>query len=118
MSDTRDTLARQVGDYRYSTGTLIARYLLTLPTRTGWSRAEEAMGKKNHNPGPVPPGNRPQAGPSVKPGQDEEQPPAGAATAPLDQEQDAKRRLGGFEGKGEHARQQPGRLNDGDAHSR
>ena len=34
------------------------------------------------------------------------------------QEQDAKRRLGGFETAGEHSRQQPGPLNDGQQHSR
>jgi hypothetical protein len=75
------------------------------------------MSKKNHSPGPVPPGNRANAGPAFKPGTDEEQEQAGDTTAPLDQEQDAKRRLGDFEGKGEHSLQQPGRLNDGDVHS-
>jgi hypothetical protein len=74
------------------------------------------MSKKHHNPGPVPAGNRSQSGPAFTPGQDEEQ-PAGEATAPRDQEQDAQRRLGDFEGKGEHSLQQPGPLNDGDTHS-
>ena len=34
------------------------------------------------------------------------------------QDQDGKRRLGGFESAGEHSRQQPSRLNDGQHHSR
>ena len=76
------------------------------------------MGKKNHSPGPVPPSNRPQAGPGFGP--DQEQDPDAAAEentgAPF-QEQDPKRRLGNFGGAGEHPIQQPGRQNDGDVHS-
>jgi hypothetical protein len=72
------------------------------------------MSKKNHNPGPVPPGNQSQAGPSYTPGQDDEQDAAGAPDGAPFQEQDPKRRLGGFGTTGEHPRQQPGRLNDGD----
>jgi hypothetical protein len=34
------------------------------------------------------------------------------------QQQDPQRRLGGFETAGEHARQQPEPLNDGDRHSK
>ncbi len=71
------------------------------------------MSKKNHSPGPVPPGNKPHAGTTFKPGDDEEQPAPGDATPPKDQEQDDQRRLGGFVGKGEHSIQQPGKLNDG-----
>lgn len=75
------------------------------------------MSKKNHSPGPVPPGNQSHSGPSFSPGKDESLIGDGEATDPKDQEQDAQRRLGNFEGKGEHSRQQPGRLNDGDVHS-
>ncbi len=69
------------------------------------------MSHKHHAPGPVPPGNRPATpfggGPHSDPSE-----------APTDQdgtgfqEQDPKRRLGGFEGRGEHAIQQPGGKND------
>ncbi|MBA4064047.1 MAG: hypothetical protein C0501_10110 [Isosphaera sp.] len=73
------------------------------------------MSKKKHSPGPVPPGNRPQAGPGYSPGQEDEQDlPAGPDSGAGFQEQDPQRRLGGFETAGEHSRQQPGRLNDGD----
>ena len=74
------------------------------------------MSKKNHTPGPVPAGNRPNAGPKYQPKDEEQQPAAGETGG--DQEQDPQRRLGDFEGTGEHSRQQPGRLNDGDVHSR
>jgi hypothetical protein len=64
------------------------------------------VSKKNHSPGPVPPGNRPQAGSEYEqPDQDE----SGKTEAPKSetgQEQDEKRRLGEFTGKGEPARQQ------------
>lgn len=74
------------------------------------------MSKKNHSPGPVPPGNRPQAGPGFSPDDD-------AAEAPADtgdafNNQDEKRRLGGYTTAGEHSRVQPGASNDGDTHSR
>jgi hypothetical protein len=71
------------------------------------------MSKKNHSPGPIPPGNRSHSGANYdEPDQDE----SGKTDAPQSetgQEQDEKRRLGDFTGKGEHARQQPGPLNDG-----
>jgi hypothetical protein len=71
---------------------------------------------KKHN-APVPPGNQPQGPPAKNelPAQkpDRHQPTDGASF----QEQDAKRRLGGFSGQGEHARQQPSRAK-GDGHSR
>jgi hypothetical protein len=79
------------------------------------------MSQKHHGgPAPVPPGNRPHAGPT---------PAAGDAAAAADntpvedagggfQNQDPKRRLGGYATEGEHPIQQPGRLNDGDVHSR
>lgn len=69
------------------------------------------MSKKNHSPGPVPPGNRTQSG---APHTDKDEAPnAGDQTGTGFQEQDPERRLGDFTGKGEHARQQPGPLNDG-----
>jgi hypothetical protein len=74
------------------------------------------MAKKNHPPAPVPPGNRPQAGPLGV--QDETQEsqsgtPETEGGAPL-QEQDPKRRLGNYGGAGEHPYQQPGGRNDAD----
>ncbi len=74
------------------------------------------MSQKHHSPGPVPPGNQAHAGPPAKPG-DELQPDPGEENPPRDEEQDPKRRLGNFEGKGEHSRQQPGPANDGGVHS-
>ena len=73
------------------------------------------MSKKNHAPGPVPPGNRSGGGTT-----DPDAPGVGSGGrrgAPFSEE-DPKRRLGGYEGTGEHARQQPGPLNDGDKHSK
>jgi hypothetical protein len=70
------------------------------------------MSKSNHPAGPVPPGNRPHAGPAFTPKDDAETPAdSGAAFS----EQDPKRRLGGYQTAGEAARVQPGPLNDGDA---
>ncbi|MBN9119627.1 MAG: hypothetical protein J0I06_10815 [Planctomycetes bacterium] len=78
------------------------------------------MSKKHHGgPAPVPPGNRSTAGPAHAPGADEAQEPANSdqnGGAPF-QDQDEKRRLGDFETAGEHSRQQPSRLNDGETHS-
>jgi len=66
--------------------------------------------KKHGNP--VPPGNRPQAGPpdAVQP----DAPGGKGQTGEVGsfQEQDPKRRLGDFSGAGEHPYQQPGGLND------
>ena len=67
--------------------------------------------KKKHN-GPVPPGNQPHQGLTERSGQTAEkggQSPAEVASA---QEQDPKRRLGDFTGKGEHSIEQPGGRND------
>jgi hypothetical protein len=77
------------------------------------------MSKKNHRPGPVPPGNQPQSGPAYTPGKDDEGQDAENTQdgAPF-QEQDPERRLGGFETAGEHAIQQPSRLNDGETRSK
>ena len=70
--------------------------------------------KKRHTP-PAPPGNQPAAGPPETAGRGSQGHAGGGA--PL-QEHDAKRRLGGFEGAGEHAIQQPGPINDGQRHSK
>ena len=66
--------------------------------------------KKKHG-GPVPPGNQPKGGP---PGGADvgQQADAGANGGAPFQDQDPKRRLGNFEGAGEHAYQQPGGKND------
>jgi len=69
--------------------------------------------KKKHGH-PIPPGNQPKAGPPIEADQTQQ---AAGGGAPF-QEQDAKRRLGDFEGTGEHSRQQPSSLNDGTHHSR
>jgi len=69
------------------------------------------MKKKGHRPGRVPPDNRPKVGPDAPPADDrEEQQPASEGAA--FNEQDPKRRLGGFETAGEHAFVQPGGKND------
>ena len=75
------------------------------------------MSKKHHNPGPVPPGNKPHSGTAF--GKDEAENPEGSEENANEtfQEHDPKRRLGDFTGTGEHSRQQPGHLNDGDTHS-
>lgn len=62
------------------------------------------MSKKNHIPAPVPKGNQPNAGPN-RTNDDEPEVPVNETGG--DQEQDPKRRLGDFVGKGEHARQGP-----------
>jgi len=70
------------------------------------------MAHKKKHTAPVPPGNRPQGGPpDVAARGDTTGQQAPAEGAPL-QEQDEKRRLGNFEGAGEHAYQQPGGQND------
>jgi len=66
--------------------------------------------KKKHTP-PVPPGNQPHTGPAeIAPeaAQDNEQANAGAPFS----DQDPQRRLGDYEGTGEHSIQQPGGKND------
>ena len=67
------------------------------------------MSKKGHAPGPVPPGNRSQAGPEAPPPSPDEQPADGGEAF---SEQDPKRRLGNYQTAGEHAIQQPGGKND------
>lgn len=74
------------------------------------------MNKKHHGgPGPVPPGNRPHTGPTAPGGGDDSTSDINSGAS--FQDQDAKRRLGDYSGAGEHPRQQPGQLNDGDRHS-
>jgi hypothetical protein len=79
------------------------------------------MSKKHRGgPAPVPPGNRPQAGPPTGPGGGNDNEPVQGdlnGGAPF-QEQDPERRLGGYATAGEHPLQQPGRANDGGTHSR
>lgn len=67
--------------------------------------------KKKHGPGPVPPANQPRTGPpeNVNMTQRGKRGPGGGA--PL-QEHGPKGRIGGFQGAGEHAQQQPIPLND------
>jgi hypothetical protein len=70
---------------------------------------------KQHN-APVPPGNQPHVGPADATGHPTEGTPDASGKMPM-QDHDPQRRLGNFEGRGEHSRQQPGPLNDGDKHS-
>jgi hypothetical protein len=72
---------------------------------------------KRHGPGPVPPGNRPSAGPARSENVAQQGNAEAGGGAPL-QEHDPKQRIGGFEGAGEHARQQPSQINDGEQRSR
>jgi hypothetical protein len=73
------------------------------------------MSKKSHSPGPVPAGNRPHAGTSyTSPDQDEAEPgKEGEGSNEAFQEEDPKRPIGDYTGTADHARQQPGPLNDG-----
>jgi hypothetical protein len=66
--------------------------------------------KKKHG-GPVPPGNQSKSGPTDATTQETKK---GAAEVASAQEQDPKRRLGDFEGKGEHSMQEPGGKNGAD----
>lgn len=75
---------------------------------------EDIMAHKKHGPAPIPPGNQPKAGPSDQAFQSRKGQAGGGSPF---QDQDAKRRLGGFESAGEHSRQQPSPLNDGQRHS-
>ena len=71
---------------------------------------------KQHS-GPVPPGNQPRVGPADASGQPSEGGQQQGEVASF-QEQDPKRRIGDFEGAGQHPRQQPSPANDGTQHSR
>jgi hypothetical protein len=71
------------------------------------------MSKKKHDPHPTPRGNQTTFGPGAAPV--EEEPDTAAAQAgggALESEQDPKRRLGDYEGAGEHSIVQPGGKND------
>jgi len=76
------------------------------------------MAHKKKHAGPVPPDNQSQPGPAQIPGQSTPTRPKSPGEVESSQEQDAKRRFGDFSGTGEHPRQQPSRLNDGEQHSR
>ncbi|HVS39723.1 MAG TPA: hypothetical protein VMS17_29470 [Gemmataceae bacterium] len=69
------------------------------------------MAHKKHHGGPVPPGNKPRGGPGAKTTEQGGKQGSGNEVS-SDQEQDPKRRLGDFDGKGEHAMQEPGGKND------
>ncbi len=73
--------------------------------------------KKKPGPAPVPAGNRPKAGPPGAAAASEPGQGGKGGGAPF-QDQDPQRRLGDFESAGEHSRQQPSPLNDGQQHSR
>lgn len=64
------------------------------------------MRKKNHSPGPVPPGNQPHSGAEYEQPEQDESRKTDAPEDQTGQEQYEKRRLGAFTGKGEPARQQ------------
>ncbi len=74
------------------------------------------MSKKDHAPGPVPPGNQSHAGPAGGPAGDGEH-PKDAHTTTGDSEADPQRRLGGYTGKGEAPVVQPDRSHGRDANS-
>ena len=69
------------------------------------------MAHKKKHTGPVPPGNQPHVGPPER-AEVNEKADADSTGGAASQQQDAKRRLGKFEGAGEHAFQQPGGKND------
>jgi hypothetical protein len=71
------------------------------------------MSQKHHAPGPVPPGNRPATPFNDRPDMDPTEEPTNQDGTGF-QEEDPKRRLGDFTGKGEHSIQQPGGKNDSD----
>jgi len=75
----------------------------------GTTKQEAMMAHKKKHGGPVPPGNQSQEGPTDATGTPAKR---GASEVASAQEQDPKRRLGDFEGKGEHSIQEPGGKND------
>ena len=70
--------------------------------------------KKKHG-APVPPANRSQADNKAEADKSANK---GTAEVSSAQEQDPKRRLGDFEGKGEHSIQEPGGKNGADHHGK
>ncbi|MCU0703638.1 MAG: hypothetical protein MUF18_06640 [Fimbriiglobus sp.] len=69
--------------------------------------------KHQGGPAPVPPDNRPAAGPGHPPADEHAPTEHDENSGASFQEQDPKRRLGGFSGAGEHPIQQPTKKNDG-----
>jgi hypothetical protein len=72
---------------------------------------EVPMAHKKKHKGTIPPDNQPQVGPSNAASKSKKTKADTKGGAPF-QEQDVKRRIGNFEGAGEHAYQQPGGNND------
>ncbi len=70
------------------------------------------MAHKKKHTGPVPPANQPKSGPGATPARHEAQPDEVAPPGMPGQAQDPKRRLGDYEGAGEHSIEQPGGKND------
>jgi len=68
------------------------------------------MGHHKHHTNPVPPGNRPKGRPEDSDTTGREN--RGSEETNPTQQQDPKRRLGDYEGAGEHSIQQPGGRND------
>jgi len=68
------------------------------------------MAHKKKFSGPVPPGNQQHGGPPGAGDHGEQE--SAHVGGPPDQEQDPKRRLGDYTGKGEQSFKQPGGLND------
>lgn len=72
------------------------------------------MSKKHHGgPAPIPPGNQPRKGGMKGPDDPDEPLPEELSQGAPDSDHDPKRGTGGYTGKGEHSRQQPGPANDG-----
>ncbi len=72
------------------------------------------MGSKHHGgPAPVPPGNRSKQRTGKKEPDQDAPLPGDTEQGSPDSDHDPKRGIGGYTGKGEHARQQPGPQNDG-----
>ncbi len=69
------------------------------------------MAHKKRHTNPVPPDNQPAAGPPVASGEQIPDAAHAGGGAPA-QEQDPKRRIGGYVGAGEHSFHQPGGRND------
>ena len=76
--------------------------------------------KKGRSPGKLPEGNRTHFGPGADAGPPtaDDEAPGSPGDGTGDAEQDPKRRLGNFVGKGEHSFVQPGGKNDAQRSSR
>jgi hypothetical protein len=73
------------------------------------------MAQKKRRGAPVPPANKANVGPQKRAGKQKDT-PRKAKDGTGFQEQDPKRRLGDFDGAGEHALVQPGGHNDANRH--